>query len=186
LAGCLVRASPVVVAASRCGVCRLSLVGPCIRWRAGGTRNIPVEALFPEGREGFELGSSGWAQVLGIDAVGGAPHCDFTDEGGALVSSRWCPDWLGVTLAGAILDLVGEVGDELGSLCQVVAPSGMDMQRWWNAGEPGQRTWVDRRERWEAPVEDGGHVACGFEVTSAGGCQHVAEWVFTGFGREAE
>ena len=33
--------------------------------------------------------------------------------------------------------------------------------------------------------EDGGHVACGFEVASAGGCQHVAEWVLTGFGREA-
>ena len=56
----------------------------------------------------------------------------------------------------------------------------------WNAGEPGQRTWVGRRELWEAPVEDGGHVACGFEVASAGGCQQVAEWVFTGFGREGE
>ena len=43
--------------------------------------------------------------------------------------------------------------------------------------EPGQRTWVDRRRRWEAPVEDGGHVACGFEVASASGCQHVQEWV---------
>ena len=60
------------------------------------------------------------------------------------------------------------------------------MQRWWNAREPGQRTWVGRRERWEAPVEDGGHVACGSEVASAGGCQQVAEWVLTGFGREGE
>ena len=58
------------------------------------------------------------------------------------MASRWCPDWLGVTLAGVILDLVGEVGDELGSLCQVVAPDGMGLQRWWNAREPGQRTWV--------------------------------------------
>jgi hypothetical protein len=62
----------------------------------------------------------------------------------------------------------------------------MVMQRWWNAGEPGQRTWVDRRERCEAPVEDGGHVACGFEVASAGRCQHVAEWVLSSFGREGE
>ena len=91
-----------------------------------------------------------------------------------------------VTLAGVVLDLAGEVGDQLGSLCQVVAPDGMGMQRFWNAREPGQRTWVGRRELWEAPVEDGGHVACGLEVASAGGCQQVAEGVFTGFGGEGE
>ena len=114
-----------------------------------------------------------------------APHCDFADEGGARVSSRCSPDWRGVTLAGVVLDLVGEVGDQLGSLCQVEPPDGMVMQRWWNAREPGQRTWVGGRQRWEAPVEDGGHVACGFEVASAGGCQQVAEWVLSSFGREA-
>jgi hypothetical protein len=54
---------------------------------------------------------SGWSRVLGVDAVGGAPHCDFADEGGARVSP-WCsPGWLGVALAGVVLDLVGEVGD---------------------------------------------------------------------------
>ena len=42
--------------------------------------DMPVEVLFPEGRERFELGSSGWSRVLGIDAVGGAPHCDFANE----------------------------------------------------------------------------------------------------------
>jgi hypothetical protein len=72
---------------------------------------MPVEALFPEGRESFELASSGWAGVVGIDAVGGPPHRDFANEGGARVASRWCPDWLGVILAGVVLDLVGEVGD---------------------------------------------------------------------------
>ena len=72
---------------------------------------MPVEALFPQGRERFELGSSGWSRVLGIDAVGGAPHCDFADEGGARVASRCSPDRLGVTLAGVVLDLGGEVGD---------------------------------------------------------------------------
>ena len=85
---------------------------------------MPVEALFPQCRKGSELASSGWSRVLGIDAVGGPPHCDFTDEGSARVASRWCPDWLGVTLAGVILDLVGEVGDQLGSLCQVVPQTG--------------------------------------------------------------
>jgi hypothetical protein len=47
-------------------------------------------------------------------------------------------------------------------------------QRWWNSGEPGQRTWVARHERCEAPVENGRHVACGSEVASGGGCQQVA------------
>jgi hypothetical protein len=132
------------------------------------------------------LGASGWSRVLGIDAVGGPPHCDFADEGGARVTPLWCPDWRGITLAGVILDLAGEVGDELGSLGQVVAPDGMVLRRGWNAREPGQRTWVGRRELWEAPVKDGGHVAGSAEVASGGGCQHVAERVFTGFGRQRE
>jgi hypothetical protein len=92
------------VVAARSGASCLSLVGPRICWLVGGTRDIPVEALFPEGREGFELGSSGWSRVLGIDAVGGPPHCDFADEG-TVVSSRCSPDCLGVALAGVILDL---------------------------------------------------------------------------------
>jgi hypothetical protein len=131
--------------------------------------DMPVEALFPEGRERFELGSSGWSRVLRIDAAGGPPHRDFADEGGARVASRCSPDWRAVTLAGVGLDLVGEVGDELGSLGQVGHPDGMGVERFWNAGEPGQRTWVGRRELWEAPVEDGGHVACGREIATAGG-----------------
>src|SRR5215203_4337579 len=102
LTGCLVRAQPAVVAATRCGACCLSLVAPCICWRVGGPRDVPVEALFPECRKRFEWGSSGWSRVLGIDAVGGAPHCDFTDEGGARMTSRWCPDWRGVTLASMV------------------------------------------------------------------------------------
>ena len=53
--GCLVRALPVV-AWTECGVCCLSLVGPRICWPVGGTRDIPVEALFPQGRESFEVG----------------------------------------------------------------------------------------------------------------------------------
>ena len=98
------------------------LVGPRICGRVGGTRDIPVEALFPQGRKRFELSSSGWSWILGIDAVGGPPYCNFADEGGARVASRCSPYWLGVVLAGVVLDLVGEVGDQLGSLCQVVAP----------------------------------------------------------------
>jgi hypothetical protein len=60
------------------------------------------------------------------------------------------------------------------------------LERWWNARQPGQRTWVGSRERCEPPVEDGSHVACGSKIASAGGCQHVAEWVLTSFGRNVE
>ena len=134
------------------------------------------------GPEAFRVGFLRLVGVLGIDAVGGPPHCDSADKGGARVASRCSPDWLGVTFAGVIVGLVGEVGDQLGSLCQIGPPDGMVMQRWWNVREPGQRTWVGRRELWEAPVEDGGHVAGGAEVSSGGGCQQVAERVFTGFG----
>ena len=66
------------------------------------------------------------------------------------------------------MNLVGEVGDQLGSPCQVGTPAGMGMERGWNAWEPRQRTWVGRRELWEAPVEDGGHVPGSVEVASAG------------------
>jgi len=62
----------------------------------------------------------------------------------------------------------------------------MATERFWNAREPRQRTWVDRRQLWEAPGEDGGHVASGSEVATGGRCQQVAEWVLTSFPREVE
>ena len=146
---------------------------------------MPVESLFPQGWERFELGSSGWSRVLGIDAVGSSPYRDFANEGGGM-TSRGGPGWRAVTLAEVILNLVGEVGDKLGSLCQVAAPDGIGMEREWNAREPGQRTSVNRRERWEAPVEDGGHVAGTAEVAPDGGCQQVAEGVLTSLRRQVE
>jgi hypothetical protein len=76
-----------------------------------------------------------------------------------------------------VLDLVGEVGDQMGSLCQVGPPARMATERFWNAREPRQRTWVGRRQLWESAVEDGGHVACGSEVATGGRYQQVAEWV---------
>ena len=60
------------------------------------------------------------------------------------------------------------------------------MERFWYAGEPGQRTWVCMRELWEAPVEEGGHVARAVKIASVRGCQHVAEWVLSTFGRQRE
>ena len=100
---------------------------------------MPVETLFPKGRERLELGSSGWSRVLGIDAVGGPPHGYVADEGAARVDSRRRPDWLGVTLEGVVLDLVGEVYDQLGSLCQIGPPDAIGMEGLWSAWEPAQR-----------------------------------------------
>jgi hypothetical protein len=56
------------------------------------------------------------------------------------VTPLWCPGWQAVALAAVVLDLVGEVGDQLGSLCQVVAPDAMVLERFWNVREPGERT----------------------------------------------
>jgi hypothetical protein len=53
-------------------------------------------------------------------------------------------------------------------------------------GSHGSGPGFGRPERWEAPVEDGGHVACGVQVASGGGCQQVAEWVLSSFGRQRE
>ena len=89
-------------------------------------------------------------------------------------------------MVGMILDLVGEVGDQLRSLRQVGPPRGMAVESCWYAGQPRKRTSVDRRQLWEAPVEDGGHVACGFEVATGGRCLQVAERVFTGLRRQVE
>jgi hypothetical protein len=136
--GSLARALPVVPW-PECDASSLWL-GPRICRRVGGTRDIRVEALFPQGRERFELGASSWSRVLGIDAIGGPPYCNVADEGGA---HRWA-----ATLAGVVLDLVDEVRDQLGSLGQVGPPHLMATERFWNAREPGQRTWVGRHERW--------------------------------------
>ena len=88
----------------------------------------PVETLLPHGRKCFEWSSSGWPRVLGIDAVGSPPHCDLADEGGAQVGFRCSPGWLRVTVASVVLNLVGEVCDQLGSLRQVGPPDGMGLE----------------------------------------------------------
>jgi hypothetical protein len=70
------------------------------------------------------------------------------------------PCWA-LSLAEVISNLVGEIGDKLGSLCQVASPDGIGLEGWWNAWEPGQRTWFGRRQRCEPPVDDGRHVVSG-------------------------
>ena len=52
------------------------------------------------------------------------------------MTSGCSPGWRAVALAEVILNLVGEAGDQLGSLCQVVAPDGIGMER---DGMPGSQ-----------------------------------------------
>jgi len=88
---------------------------------------MPVEALLPQGGGCIGLPSSGWSQVLRIDTAGGPPHCNFTNQGGGK-TCRCSPSWQAATLADVILDLAGELGDKLGSLCQIDSPNGIGME----------------------------------------------------------
>jgi hypothetical protein len=62
----------------------------------------------------------------------------------------------------------------------------MLMELLWDAGQPGHRPWAGGRELGETPVEDGGHVSCGAEVSSTGGNLQVEERVLAGLCRQAE
>jgi len=62
----------------------------------------------------------------------------------------------------------------------------MIMKRFWYAGKPRQRSRVGSCGVWEAPVEYGGHVFCGVEFSSGGGCVQVEEWVLTGLRSQSE
>jgi len=70
-----------------------------------------VELVLPEGGSGLQLSCSGWSWVVGVDAVGGPPHRDFTDDCEVRAAARRCPHRLGFVLAGVISDPIGEVGD---------------------------------------------------------------------------
>jgi hypothetical protein len=90
-----------------------------------------------------------------------------------------------VALAVVILHLVGDFDNKLGSLCQVASSDGIGMERLCNAWEPGKRSWVGRRERCEAPVEDCRHIVCSSKV-APGGSQQVAEWMHSSLSRSGE
>ena len=70
-----------------------------------------VEVVLPEGGGGSQLCCSGWSWVAGVDAVGGPPHGDFTDDGEVRAAARRRPHRLGVVLAGVTSDPIGEVGN---------------------------------------------------------------------------
>jgi hypothetical protein len=70
-----------------------------------------VEVVLPERGSCLQLSCSGWSLVAGVDAVGGSPHGDFTDDGEVRAAARRRPYRLGIVLAGVASDLVGEVGN---------------------------------------------------------------------------
>ena len=70
-----------------------------------------VEVVLPEGGSCLQLCCSGWSLVVGVDAVSGSPHGDFTNDGRVRAAARRRPYRLGIVLAGVTSDLVGEVGN---------------------------------------------------------------------------
>jgi hypothetical protein len=140
----------------------------------------------PERRSRLQLCCPGWSWVVGVDAVGGPPYGDFSNDGEVRLAARRRPYRLRIVLAGVVSDPVGEVGNELGPLRQILAPHGMIMERLQDAGQPGKRTWARGCGFWEAPVQYGGYVCCGVEFASGGRCVQVEEWVLTGLGRQGE
>ena len=152
-----------------------------------GLGDALVEALSPFDRRGLKLCGSGGSMVVGVDAVGGPPHRDFTDEGGAQRSARRCPCGLGAVVEGVVSDVMGEVGDQLGSLGEVVTPVGVILMAW---GIPGSQGSGGRLRAGcgfgEAPVEDGGHVSGGAEVPAECGLVEVHQGMVAGFGGEGD
>ena len=94
-----------------------------------------VEVLSPEVCSGLELRSDDCFWVVGVDAVGGAP--DLPEQAGARVAARGCPGGCSVGSAGLFSDVLGEVGDELEALGEVVAPTGLT---WSRVGMPGSES----------------------------------------------
>jgi hypothetical protein len=88
-----------------------------------------VEALLPDGGRSLQLPCSGGSSVLGVDAGGGTPDLDFTDEGDGRVAARRRPYRLFAVMADAVSDLIYEATNELRPRGQVLAPNGMIMKR---------------------------------------------------------
>jgi hypothetical protein len=88
-----------------------------------------LEMSLPFGRRDLQPLRSGRAAVVGIDAVGGPPHSDFTFEGGVQGTALCRPKGLSAVVTGVTSNVVGEVDDQLGSLEQVVPPVGVIVDR---------------------------------------------------------
>jgi hypothetical protein len=94
-----------------------------------GVADASIEMLLPFGRSGRQLFWSGGAAVVGVDAIGGPPHSDFTKEGGAQRTALRHPMGLSAVVVGVMSNVVGEVGDQLGPPPQVLPPVGVIVDR---------------------------------------------------------
>jgi hypothetical protein len=99
-----------------------------------GVGDASVEMLLPFGRSGRQLLWSGGAAVVGVDAIGGPPHGDFTNESGAQRTALRHPMGLSAVVVGVMSNVVGEVGDQLGPPGQVLPPVGVIVDRLGNSG----------------------------------------------------
>jgi hypothetical protein len=145
-----------------------------------------VEVLSPEICSGLELSSAGCSWVVCVDAVRCAPNGDLLEQAGARAAVRGCPGGCSVGAAGLFSDVVGEAGDELGTLGEVVAPGRIDLESGWDARQPWQRPVIGCRGLRKSPVEDGGHVASGGEFAAARSIVEMMERVVARFGGEVE
>jgi hypothetical protein len=92
-----------------------------------------VEALLPFCGSGRQLFCSGGAAVVGVDAVGGPPNRDFTNERGAQRTALRYP--MGLTAVLRVMsNVVCKVGDQLGSPGQVLSPVRVIDDRLGNSG----------------------------------------------------
>jgi hypothetical protein len=96
--------------------------------------NASIEMLLPCGRSGRQLFWSGGAAVVGVNAIGGPPHCDFTNESGAQRTALRHPMGLSGVVVGVMPNMVGEVDDQLGPPSQVLPPVGVIVDRSGNSG----------------------------------------------------
>src|SRR5215211_6231087 len=112
----------------RCVLPAVPQTSPCLTDRGNG--RYPGRGAVSSGRGAV----SSWpAPPVGRGSWGSMPlaarHTAISrTRAGLGVASRCSPDRLGVTLAGVVCNLAGEVGDQLGSFCQVVVPDGMGME----------------------------------------------------------
>jgi hypothetical protein len=173
----------VVFGGSRANLVRSEVA---IRRVVAWVGDTSVEALLPEGGRSLQLPCSGGSPVSGVDADGGPPDGDFTKDDRGRVAARRCPHRLRAVLGGVASNLSGEANHQLGPRGQVLAPNGMIMKRFRYAGKPGKRSWVSKCGLWEAPVQHGGQVSGGVELSSGGCYLQVEEWVLAGLCRQRE
>jgi hypothetical protein len=76
-----------------------------------GAGETSVEVALPEGRSCLQLCCSGWSWIAGLDAVGGSPHRNLTDDGEVRLAAGRHPHRLGFVSAGVTSDPIGNVGN---------------------------------------------------------------------------